>query len=105
MTCQADILDFNNPPVGSQDPYGPGFYDPPNATGPTYIEDGFRLATTNAPGDYGSIIRFNPFNQQAPVPSDGTVYFGATYYSNPWLDMTNGSAFSISQIDLADYSA
>ena len=92
----ASVLNFNLPALApnGQDGYGPGR---------AYLESGFRLTTTNDPGFNGAIIRFNP-SGNAFLPNDGTIHFGATYFSNPLLDRPDNGLFSISQIDLADYS-
>ena len=93
FAIRAELLDFNSPPVQTQDPHGPG---------QPYIEDGFRFQTLSGPG--GSIIRFNPSYLPGVLPDNGTPYFGATIYSAPHMDRVDGALFSISQIDLSDYS-
>jgi hypothetical protein len=90
---KADLLDFDSPPVASQDPYGPGL---------SYLEDGFRFQSLGGFG--GSIIRFNPLYLPGALPNDGTPYFGATFTSAPRMDRVDGALFSISQIDLSSYS-
>ncbi len=96
ITSRADLLGFESPPLapGQQDGYGPG---------PGYIEDGFRLTTSNIGANFGSIIRFNPSGVTF-LPNDGTVHFGATYYSHPLLNRPDGALFTIDQLDLAHYS-
>ena len=93
FAVHAELLDFNSPPVLTQDPYGPG---------PEYIQDGFRFQTLGALD--GSIIRFNPLYLPGALPNNGTPYFGATLDSAPHMDRVDGALFSISQIDLSSYS-
>ena len=96
VVAPAVILDFELPPVPlhGQDAYG---------AGRSYLEDGFRLRTTSDPSQFASIIRFNPI-QEPNFPSNGTIHFGATLFSQPLLDRADDAAFSITQIDLAHYS-
>jgi hypothetical protein len=92
---RAEILDFDLPPVDSQDAYGPG---------QQYLEDGWRFTTFNVPGSPpGGIIRFNPFSL-GDLPNNGTVYFGATSGAHPVLDRPDGALFNLTQIDMAFYS-
>jgi len=94
-TFASTILTFNNPPVIFQDGYGPG---------DQYVEGDYMLSNAVDPGGHGSVIRFNPFNQNALVPNNGTVHVGTTLFSNPWLQRTDGGAFSLLSLDIAEYS-
>ncbi len=91
----ATLLTFNSPPVDFQVGY---------TEGNTYTEAGYSLTTTNTPGKSGSVIRFNPFTQNALVPNNGSVHFGVTSFANPSLRANTGSAFSLDYMDIAEYS-
>ena len=95
VQCHAVVLDFDMPVVapGDQDAYG--YND-------AYLEDGFRLRPTT---HSGSIIRFKPPNNLGvPLPDNGTVHFGVTYYTFVLLDRPDGALFDFLQIDLSHYA-
>jgi hypothetical protein len=89
------IITFNTPAVAFQDGYGQGR---------PYVEGDYCMSTVNTPGNYGSIIRFNPLTQNALVPNNGTVHMGVTLFANPWLQKTDGGPFNLIGLDLAEYS-
>lgn len=89
------ILTFDNPPVAFQDGYGDG---------DTYVEDDYSLSSISDPGHSGAFIRLNPDTQAALVPNNGTVHVGTSLFSNPWLRRTDGGAFSLLSLDVAEYS-
>ena len=90
--ASATVLNFDSPPVSFQEGYG---------VNDVYTEVGYSLRTT---GGTGSIIRFNPFVQNALVPNNGTVHFGVTYNANPVLTRGSGQLFDFNSLDLAEYS-
>ncbi|WP_185230715.1 hypothetical protein [Teredinibacter franksiae] len=92
-SVHAIILDFDEPLVGFQTSYGDG---------DAFSEDGFSL--TNHSDKYGSFIRFNPNNQNAIVPNNGTTHVGITLGGGPILTRDNGGVFSFVSLDIAEYS-
>jgi hypothetical protein len=91
----ATILTFDDPPVTSQDGYGPGR---------SYVESEYMLSTVSDPGHHGSFIRFNPEAQSFLTPNNGSVHVGISLFANPWLEKVDGGLFSLISLDIAEYS-
>ncbi len=92
----AAVITFDLDPPALQQGYGEGSI---------YEEEGYFLSTSNDPGHSGSIIRFNPDAVSGIVPNNGSIHMGATHFSNPWLQKSDGGAFDLISLEVAEYSA
>ena len=61
------------------------------------------MSTVNDPGHFGSIIRFNPA-ASSNIPNNGTIHMGATFFSNTWLQKSDGGLFDLISLELGGYS-
>ncbi len=89
------FITFDQTPVDFQDSYGDGAL---------YIEGDYYLSTYSDPSHHGSIIRRNPFTQNALVPNNGTIHLAVTHFANPWLQRFDGGIFDLIGLDIAEYS-